>query len=45
MKVTSADLPSLGFQSHYVFYTEERDHVLIRAPIHVGQQLRPTLFE
>lgn len=33
------------FQSHYIFYTEERDHVLIRALIHVRQQLRPALFE
>lgn len=33
------------FQSHYVFYTEETDHVLIRALIHVRQDLRPALFE
>lgn len=33
------------FQSHYIFYTEERDHVLIRALIHVRQDLRPALFE
>jgi toxin ParE1/3/4 len=33
------------FQSHYVFYTEEADHVLIRALIHVGMNLRPDLFE
>ena len=33
------------FQSHYVFYTVETDHVLIRALIHVRQNLRPALFE
>ena len=33
------------FQSHYVFYTAETDHVLIRALIHVRQDLRPALFE
>ena len=33
------------FQSHYIFYTDEADHVLIRALIHVRQNLRPALFE
>jgi toxin ParE1/3/4 len=33
------------FQSHYIFYTEESDHVLIRALIHVRQDLRSALFE
>ena len=33
------------FQSHHIFYTEERGHVLIRALIHVRQELRPALFE
>jgi toxin ParE1/3/4 len=33
------------FQSHYIFYTEEAVHVLIRALIHVRQNLRPALFE
>jgi toxin ParE1/3/4 len=33
------------FQSHYVFYTQEPDHVLIRTLIHVRQDLRPALFE
>lgn len=33
------------FQSHYIFYTEEADYVLIRALIHVRQDLRPALFE
>ena len=33
------------FQAHYIFYTEEADHVLIRALIHVRQNLRPALFE
>jgi len=33
------------FQSHYIFYTDEADHVLIRALIHVRQNLRPELFD
>jgi toxin ParE1/3/4 len=33
------------FQSHHIFYTEEADHVLVRALIHVRQNLRPALFE
>jgi toxin ParE1/3/4 len=33
------------FQSHYIFYTEEADYVLIRAIIHVRQSPRPALFE
>lgn len=33
------------FQSHYIFYTEEADHIIIRALIHVRQNLRPALFE
>jgi toxin ParE1/3/4 len=33
------------FQSHYIFYTQEADHVLIRRLIHVKQALRPGLFE
>lgn len=33
------------FQSHHVFYTDEGDHVLIRALIHVRMNLRPDLFE
>ena len=33
------------FQSHHIFYTEEADHVLIRALIHFRQELRPDLFE
>jgi toxin ParE1/3/4 len=32
------------FQSHYIFFTDEIDHVLIRALIHVRQNLRPALF-
>jgi toxin ParE1/3/4 len=47
---TSADELVAGyrrfrFQSHYIFYTEENDHVLIRAVIHVRQNLRPSLFD
>ena len=33
------------FQSHYIFFTEESDHILIRALIHVAQNLRPGLFD
>ncbi len=33
------------FQSHYVFYTEETDHVFVRALIHVRMNLRGELFE
>jgi toxin ParE1/3/4 len=33
------------FQSHYIFYSEGPDHVLIHALIHVRQKLRPELFE
>jgi toxin ParE1/3/4 len=33
------------FQSHNIFYTEEPDYILIRALIHVRQDLRPSLFE
>jgi toxin ParE1/3/4 len=33
------------FQSHYIYYTEETMHVLIRALIHCAQQIRPELFE
>jgi toxin ParE1/3/4 len=33
------------YQSHYIFYTQESDHILIRSIIHVAQNLRPDLFE
>ena len=33
------------FQSHYIFYTQEGDPVLIRALFHVRQNLRTDLFE
>jgi toxin ParE1/3/4 len=33
------------FQSHHIFFTDEVDHVLIRALIHVRQNLRPALFQ
>jgi toxin ParE1/3/4 len=32
------------YQSHYVFFTEEADHIVIRAIIHTKQNLRPQLF-
>jgi toxin ParE1/3/4 len=52
-----ADFPRIGinadelvpgyfrFQSHYIFFTAEVEHVLIRALIHVRQNLRPALFQ
>lgn len=33
------------YQAHYIFYTEEADHVLIRTILHTGQNLRPELFD
>ena len=33
------------YQSHYIFYTEEAEHVLIRTILHTAQDLRPDLFE
>lgn len=33
------------FQSHYIFYSEEVQHVLIRALIHVQMSLRSDHFE
>src|ERR1039458_9750339 len=33
------------FQSHYIFYTEEAAHILIRAIIHSAQEIRPQLFD
>ena len=40
-----ARLKRFRFQSHYVFYFAEVDHVLIRGVIHVRQNIRPELFE
>lgn len=47
---TSADEVIPGFrrfrfQSHYIFYTDEIDHVFIRALIHVKMNVRADLFE
>jgi toxin ParE1/3/4 len=45
-----ADFPGIGTNSdelvagYRIFYSEEADHVLIRALIHVRQSLRPELF-
>ena len=33
------------FQSHYIFYTEEAGHVLIRTLIHVKINLRDNIIE
>jgi toxin ParE1/3/4 len=32
------------FQAHSIFYTEEADHVLIRALFHISHDIRPQLF-
>ena len=33
------------YQSHFIFYSIEADHILIRGLPHVRQKLRPDLFE
>ena len=33
------------YQAHYIFYTEEADHMLIRTIVHTAQNLRPDLFD
>ena len=33
------------FQSHYIFFTDENGHIVIRDIIHSAQKLRPELFE
>jgi len=33
------------FQSHYIFYTEEADHIVIRKLLHVRQNPHAKLFE
>lgn len=38
-------LRRLRVQSHYIFFTNEGDHVVVRALIHVRKNLRPELFE
>ena len=35
----------IRFQSHYIFFTNEGDHILIRSIYHVRQRLRAELFE
>ena len=32
------------FQSHFVFYTVEPDGIVIRAVLHGGRDIRPSLF-
>jgi toxin ParE1/3/4 len=41
----STGLRRFRFQSHFVFYAAETDYVLIKAVIHVRQDLRQALFE
>jgi toxin ParE1/3/4 len=33
------------FQSHFVFYSDEADHIVIRAVLHTAMDIRPQLFE
>ena len=33
------------YQSHYIFYTDEGDHVRIEDVIHVKRRIRPDLFD
>jgi toxin ParE1/3/4 len=33
------------FQSHIIFYTQEADHILIRAIVDAAQDLGPNLFD
>ncbi len=33
------------FQSHFIYYTDGEDHVIIRTVTHVRQSLRPGLIE
>lgn len=33
------------FQAHHVYYTPERDHVVIRAIFHISRNIRPELFK
>jgi toxin ParE1/3/4 len=33
------------FQSHFVFYSDEADHIVIRAVLHIAMDIRPQLFE
>ena len=40
----SAGYRRFRFQSHYIFYTEEADHIVIRVIFHTAQDLRPELF-
>jgi len=33
------------YQSHYIFYSEEGDHILVRSIIHVKRNIRRALFD
>jgi toxin ParE1/3/4 len=33
------------FQAHYIFYTEEPGHIVIRAIYHHSREIRPELFD
>lgn len=33
------------FQKHYIFYTDEGDHILVRSVVHTSRDLRADLFD
>lgn len=33
------------YQSHYIFYSEQKDHILIEAIVHSRRNIRPDLFD
>ena len=33
------------YQSHYIYFTQEDDHIVIRNILHAAQNLRPELFD
>jgi toxin ParE1/3/4 len=33
------------FQSHFVFYSDDADHIVIHAVLHTALDIRPQLFE
>jgi len=41
----AADLRRFRFQSHFIFYTQEADFIVIRTILHISMNLRPSLFE
>ena len=39
------ELRRYRYQKHYIFFSKETDHVLIRVIIHTSQDLKPHLVE